>query len=243
MKTKNILTIKDIKNILSLNAFQKYTNIVKELGEPFVVAITNFDDGTLGGAKDLGDKYFVCISEDITEQNDVDTNFLHECLHLLQFKKGVPSVKPIDEAKQEYADKLITAFLDVPVEKKLKSWGFDNSNFINSRLENIKEHYNEYKDYMLTHHSQLNYNELPLDFGLVLDCALNISICTSEDICKLKENINSDKIIIYMAEKISKIILKTDFRQYKDIKNKINEVMEILNISKDFIVKIPNEKN
>jgi hypothetical protein len=46
-----------------------------------------------------------------------------------------------------------------------------------------------------------------------------------------------------MAEKISKIILKTDFRQYKDIKNKINEVMEILNISKDFIVKIPNEKN
>jgi hypothetical protein len=232
---KKTLSLEDLRNMLSLSAFKKYIEIKKKINKPIITILVIFENGDFGKAMNIDDKYLVFISEDIKAQKNVDTNFLHECLHLLQFEKGIPSVKPINKSDQDRADNLITTFLDVQVEKKIKSWEFDNSYFINLRLENIKKHYNSYMQ-----NQHLQSNTLSFDCGLVLSCALMLSICKNDDICKLKSNIKNDKITIFLAKKISKIIKKTDFRQYEDIKNKINEVMEILNITKMFIVVTPN---
>lgn len=75
-----------------------------------------------GLCQKLDDKYNIYLASELTKQENIDHNFLHECLHVLQHEHKLPVILP----KEKYinnpkiidiCDEMISTFMDIWVEK------------------------------------------------------------------------------------------------------------------------------
>lgn len=226
----------DIKEYLSVKAYIRYEQIIKELNKPVKFFKQSIDG--FGSCGNFGNEYRIYISEKINNQDDMDHNFLHECLHLKQIKKGVPdAISIIDninaEGIKEFCIELNSTFLDIPVEAKLKRWGFTNELVVRERLKNFKE---KLENYEVKYNCDNDYIKCMLSINYAL-CLMTYS---ANQIINLNKIMKKYDMIVSTTNKIVKILKMVNFNDSNSIGNGMIKVIKFLNITDK--VKIVNYK-
>jgi len=221
-----------IDDYLSSKAHIRYKQILNELDKPIKFFICPQNEiqayGLCGNYQDEG-VYKVFVAEEIKKQDDIDHNFLHECLHLKQIKKGIPEILPRkDDINKEvwtsFGIELSSAFLDVPVEKTLKKWGFTNEKIRQERLNNLIAKLEKYeKTYNCNHHF--------FECIISIQCALNIVTYDKKQIININQLIKKYDNIISKTKEIVKIMESTDFTNSASIASGMVKVINFLALS------------
>ncbi len=231
-----------IKNYLSSKAYLRYEQILKELNKPIKFFICSINEiKAYGLCGDFGDVYKIWVASEIKSQNAIDHNFLHECLHLKQIKKGIPDIIPLEkfkdsEAVENFAIALNATFYDIPVERTLKKWGFGNKEVIEERLNNVKKHLKIYEE---KYYCNNNF----LECMLSIDYALYLMTYNKEDIIEVNRIIKDHKNISIVSKQITEILKKVDFDNSNSVKSGMQNVIKLLNVQDKVEVVSRKKKN
>lgn len=230
-----------IKTYLSNKAYIRYEQILKEINKPIEFSMSSINEiKAYGFCGNFGDRYKVWVASEIKDQDDIDHNFLHECLHLKQIKKGIPDVIPLkkyENAKgvKEFAILLNATFMDIPVEATLKKWGFRNKGVIKARLNNLINSLKAYDE-------KYDCNNDFMECMLSISYALYFITYDKEDIISVDRIIKNYNKIINNGKEIVKILKKVDFNNCNSIKDGMQKVIRLLKVQ-DKVEVVSRRKN
>ena len=223
-----------IEDYISEKALQKYIQIIGQIKKPINFILCSADKiKAFGLCKKLDDKYYIYLASELIEQEDIDHNFLHECLHVLQYEHKLPVIYP----KEKYmnnekiinlCDEISSAFMDIWVEKKLKKWGFKNYYIKKARFENLNKIVNSYSG------NGSNY----LRNRLIIYYILTTKTYDKSEIIKTRTVLKKCPKIINISEKILKELKGMRDDDYKRFKEYMEKTIFIIGLNDKIRVKI-----